>query len=57
MLNYIISYFFSVVKGDENAGVDELSQEEVFEEKLREAMDLATQKSAQGNIRVNNCGL
>ena len=57
MLKYIISYFFSVAKGDENAGVDELSQEEVFEEKLREAMDLATQKSAQGNIRVKNCGL
>jgi len=30
-----------------DAGVDELSQEEVFEEKLREAMDLAYQKSAQ----------
>lgn len=28
--------------------VDELSQEEVFEEKMREAMDLAGQKSAQG---------
>jgi len=41
-----------VVKGDENAGVDELSQEEVFEEKLREAMDLATQKSAHW-VEVN----
>lgn len=29
-------------------GVDELSQEEAFEEKLRDAMDLASQKSAQG---------
>lgn len=29
-------------------GVDEQSQEEAFEEKLREAMDLASQKSAQG---------
>lgn len=37
-----------VVNGAEKEGVDELSQEEVFEEKLREAMDLATQKSAQG---------
>jgi len=31
-----------------DGGVDELSQEEVYEEKLREAMDLASQKSAQG---------
>ena len=52
MLKYIISYFFPVIKGDENAGVDELSQEEVFEEKLREAMDLATQKSAQGTVVI-----
>ena len=32
----------------EASGLDEFSQEEVFEEKLREAMDLAGQKSAQG---------
>jgi len=31
-----------------DGGVDEISQEEVFEEKLQEAMDLASQKSAQG---------
>ncbi len=29
------------------SAVDELSQDEIFEEKLREAMDLATEKSAQ----------
>ena len=34
--------------GADGGGIDELSQEEVFEEKLREAMDLASQKSAQG---------
>lgn len=31
-----------------DGGIDELSQDEIFEEKLREAMDLAGQKSAQG---------
>ena len=39
--------FFIAVNGADG-GIDEISQEEVFEEKLREAMDLATQKSAQG---------
>ena len=39
--------FFPVTNGAEG-GVDELSQEEAFEEKLRDAMDLASQKSAQG---------
>jgi hypothetical protein len=47
-MNNTILFFISVVNGAEKEGVDELSQEEVFEEKLREAMDLATQKSAQG---------
>lgn len=40
-----------VANGDGNAAggqVDELSQDEIFEEKLREAMDLASQKSGQG---------
>lgn len=34
--------------GQTESSIDEFSQEEVFEEKLREAMDLAGQKSAQG---------
>jgi len=37
-----------VPNGAGNVEVDEISQEEAFEEKLREAMDLAGQKSAQG---------
>lgn len=36
------------LNGTQADEVDELSKEEVFEEKLREAMDLAGQKSAQG---------
>ena len=35
-------------QADASGQVDEFSQEEIFEEKLREAMDLAGQKSAQG---------
>ena len=45
------SYFYLLVpNGAGNVEVDEISQEEAFEEKLREAMDLAGQKSAQGNF-------
>ena len=43
----ILCIIFPVTNGAEG-GVDELSQEEAFEEKLRDAMDLASQKSAQG---------
>jgi hypothetical protein len=39
------NYFYIVSGGDE---VDEQTQEEVFEEKLREAIDGIIQKSAQG---------
>ena len=35
-------------QADASGQIDEFSQEEIFEEKLREAMDLAGQKSAQG---------
>ena len=45
--NYNFFHSILVVNGGE-PGVDEVSQEEVFEEKLKEAMDLAGQKSAQG---------
>ena len=45
------SYFCVLVpNGAGNVEVDEISQEEAFEEKLREAMDLAGQKSAQGIV-------
>ena len=33
---------------DKDDSTDELTQDEIFEEKLREAIDLATQKSANG---------
>ena len=36
------------VGGGEDDGADDLTQDELFEEKLRETIDLATQKSANG---------
>ena len=42
-------------KVEDDAG-DDLTQDEVFEEKLRETIDLATQKSANGKqIFLQNC--
>ena len=36
------------VGGGEDEGLDDLTQDELFEEKLRETIDMATQKSANG---------
>ena len=44
----MILIFLGLNGGQTESSIDEFSQEEVFEEKLREAMDLAGQKSAQG---------
>lgn len=44
-LNIHLLFYFEFVGGDE---VDEQTQEEIFEEKLREAIDGINQKSAQG---------
>ena len=42
-------------KVEDDAG-DDLTQDEVFEEKLRETIDLATQKSANGKqVFLRNC--
>lgn len=38
----------------EDDGADDLTQDEVFEEKLRETIDLATQKSANGRVEALN---
>lgn len=38
----------------EDDGADDLTQDELFEEKLRETIDLATQKSANGRVEALN---
>lgn len=38
----------------EDDGADDLTQDEIFEEKLRETIDLATQKSANGRVEALN---
>ena len=43
-------------KAEDDAG-DDLTQDEVFEEKLRETIDLATQKSANGKQIFPEIGL
>lgn len=35
-----------------SAGIDDLSTEEIFEEKLRDAIDMASQKSSQGRTKA-----
>jgi len=40
--------------GGEDDGADDLTQDELFEEKLRETIDLATQKSANGRVEALN---
>lgn len=44
-------YKDDLAQNEETAG-DDLTQDEVFEEKLREAMDMATQKSANGRTNA-----
>lgn len=45
----VTSSYSEVRSGEENTDeVDEISQQEAFEEKLSEALDGLTQKSAQG---------
>lgn len=42
------------VGGGEDDVTDDLTQDELFEEKLREAIDMATQKSANGRVEALN---
>ena len=46
------SFFQADTVGAGEEGVDELSQEEQFLEKVKEAIDLATQKSAAGRTKA-----
>lgn len=52
--SYMKDFEGTVGNSTEDDGTDDLTQDEVFEEKLRETIDLATQKSANGRVEALN---